>query len=520
MIVKDGWLVMNPKDPIALRSVIPHAKHISVKGRELTAVSHDLDVVQVLRNMGVNAPSPVNYGWKYPGRYTPYTHQMDTVDFLTVNRRAFVLNGLGSGKSCSAIWAAEYLMQQGLIQRVLVVAPRSCLHKVWGDELFRTTMHRTVAILQGTRGKRRQLFKSSATWLVINHDGLSTIADLVTKDTSVNLIIVDECSAFRNGTTNKYRTLKSCLRPDTRLWMMSGAPCPNAPTDAWAQARLVKPETVPPYFSAFKRATMDKISMFKWIPSRGSDAMVHKALQPAIRYATQKCIELPPVIYQNRECELTAEQRKLFKEMRKHMQTTHEGGLITAANAAVKLIKLLQICCGVIYDNDGVPRVSLARSRIEALEEIITESERKVIVWVPFKSVLYHLVSEINTRFGRDDYAKGVSGDTTDRQRTDIFTNFQDDYHPLRVLVAHPGTAAHGLTLVSANTSVWYAPFFSAEQYMQANARINRPGQNHKMNVVHLGATALEWGVYNVIKTKNNRQQQILDLYKNEILDI
>jgi len=519
ILVKDGWLVFKPEDPIAVQSVLPRAHTINLHGQEMTAIAHRLDVVQVLRNIGINAPSPVNYGWTYPGKYTPYEHQKDTTGFLTIHRRGFVLNEMGTMKTCSAIWAAEYLMEKGLVNRILVVAPRSCLHKVWADEIFGTTMHRNVAVLQGTRAKRRELFASSAEYLIINHDGLGIISDMVVKDKSVNLIIVDECAAFRNGTTEKYKHLKSCLRPDTRLWMMSGSPCPNAPTDAWAQARLVRPDNVPPYFTSFKRATMDKVSTFKWVPRSDSDQIVHDALQPAVRYAKKDCTNLPPVTYQNRECDLTAEQVKLFKAMQKHLHTEHEGGTITAANAAVKMIKLLQICCGVVYDNDGVARVSAATPRLQALYEIIEECERKVILWVPFKSVLYHLVANLQHKY-YPEFAIGVSGDTTDNQRREIFSAFQDDRNPLRVLVAHPKTAAHGLTLVAANTSIWYSPFFSAELYMQANERINRPGQRHEMSVIHLGATALEWGVYNVVKTKNGRQNKILELYKNEIIDI
>jgi SNF2 family DNA or RNA helicase len=379
-------------------------------------------------------------------------------------------------------------------------------------------MNRSVAVLQGTRQKRRDLYNSTATYLVINHDGLSTISDLVAADKHIGLVIVDECAAFRNGTTDRYKILKSCLRPDMRLWMMSGSPCPNAPTDAWAQARLVRPENVPPYFTVFKRATMDQVNMYKWVPRHDSDHLVHKALQPAIRYAKKDCVDLPDITYQDRECDLTPQQIKLFKEMRRDFQTTHEGGVITAANAAVKMVKLLQICCGVVYDNDRIPRVSIAASRLEALEEIISECSQKVIVWVPFKSVLYHLVEQINTRFYKGA-AAGVSGETTDNQRTEIFTAFQEHRNPMKVLIAHPGTAAHGLNLTTASVSIWYAPFFSAEQYMQANERINRPGQKNEMSVIHLGATALEWGVYDLIKTKNNRQNKILELYNTEVLD-
>jgi SNF2 family DNA or RNA helicase len=520
LLVRKGHLVFSPADPIAFRDVLPQARRLEVQGKEYVALKHDLEAVQVLRNMGINAPSPVNYGWEYPGRYVPYQHQRETVDFLTIYRRGFVLNEMGTAKTCSAIWAAEYLMQQGLVRRVLVVAPRSCLKSVWADEIFQTTMKRPVAILQGSRERRRKLFESEATYLIINHDALGTIADLVRKDRSVDLVIIDESAVFRNGQTGKYAQLKRCLRPETRLWMMSGAPCPNAPTDAWAQARLVRPETVPPYFTSFKRETMDKISMYKWVPRHDSDVKVHDALQPAIRFAKKDCLDLPPITYQNRECELTPEQKRLFKEMRNDLHTRAEGHTITAVNAAAKLTKLLQICAGVVYDNTGAERIIEASPRLEALLEIIEQNDRKVIVWAPYVSVLNHLTNAINKRFGSDNYARSVRGSVSDNVRHEIFTSFSDENSPTRVLVAHPKTAAHGLTLVSANTCIWYAPFFSPELYRQANERINRPGQKHPMTVLHMGGTALEWGYFEAVRMKNGRETKILDMYKNLIIDM
>lgn len=513
VLLQNGWIVLKNQDPLIIHSVIPHAQLIKVRGEEMIAVKHHIDTVQILRNIGIPAPSPINYGWKYPGRFTPFEHQRETAAFLTVHRKAFVLSEMGVGKTCSAIWAAEYLMQAGIIKRVLIIAPKSCLNKVWGYEIFGTTSYRTAVVLTGSREKRRALYKTSAPYVIINYDAIGTIADLVKADKTIDLVIVDEASKFRNGMTHRYKTLKTMLRPETRLWLVTGTPCSNAPTDAWALARLVKPELVPPFFNAFKRKTMNQLNQFKWIARHDAHDTVFAALQPAIRYRKKDLpdADLNSLTYQNRECELSSEQKRVFDVMRKQLTVEHDGGRITAVNAAVKLLKLLQILCGVVYDDTGVARFLDDSPRIEALQEIIEECERKVIVWVPFKSVLYHLVKTLN-KDGK--IAEGVCGDTTQSERDRIFSAFQDDNNPLKVLVAHPGTAAHGLTLTAANTIVWYGPFFSAELYQQACARIDRPGQKYDMTIIHLGATPLEWGAYAVVRDKTNRQDKILDLYK------
>jgi len=529
-----GQLVFEADDPIAVRSVLPHAKMLDYKGRPHVAVKHDLDAVTILRNIGIEAPSPVNHGWAYPGRYKPWEHQRATVEFLTVNRRAFVLNGLGSGKSSSALWAAEYLKVNGLVDRVLIVCPKSCTHKVWEDEIFNTLMHRSAVVVEGSRERKLDMAASTSDYLIVNHDGLATIAAVVAKDPRITLIIYDESAVLRNGQTRRYRTLKAVLKPTTRLWLMTATPCPGAPTDAWAPARLVRPETVPPYFNAFKRQTMIQVSTFKWIPKPEAAQLAYAALQPAIRFRTEDCIDLPPVTYQRRSCDLSPMQHKMMEEMRKHWVSDKDGATITAANAAVKMVKLLQMASGACYDDTGETQLVDAPARLEAVKEIIEEADRKVIIWCPFKHAMNMLKRELSvwrqkqmSNPGKDmadmmlgrssQYVEMINGDTSAGERARIITAFQQDDQDPKVLIAHPATAAHGLTLVSANVAIWYGPTFSAELTEQANARINRPGQKHHMTIIQLGGHPIEWAAYDVATAKSDRQNKVLDMYRKLI---
>lgn len=530
-----GMLVFDANDPIAVRSVLPHAKMLDYKGRPHVAVKHDLDAVTILRNIGIEAPSPVNHGWAYPGRYKPWEHQRATVEFLTVNRRAFVLSGVGAGKSASALWAAEYLKISGMIDRVVIVCPKSCTHKVWEDEIFNTLMHRTAVVVEGSRERKLDMAAADSDFLIVNHDGLATISHVVAKDTRISLIIYDESAVLANGQTRRYKTLKAILKPTTRLWLMTATPCSNAPTDAWAPARLVRPETVPPYFNAFKRQTMIQVSAFKWIPKPEAAQLAFAAMQPAIRFRTEDCIDLPPVTYQRRACELSPMQHKMMEDMRKHWVAEKDGATITAANAAVKLIKLLQICGAAVYSDDGETQLVDAPSRIATVKEIIEEADRKVIIWCPFKHSMNMLKRELalwhqkqmanpakdlaDMMLGRSStYVELINGDTSASERQRIITAFQQDDQDPKVLIAHPATAAHGLTLVSANIAIWYGPTFSSQLTDQANGRINRPGQKHHMTIIQLGGHPIEWAAYDVATAKSDRQNKVLDMYR-KVLD-
>ena len=122
-------------------AAIPSARSKVVGGRQLVVLPHRLDEIRVLNNIGVRAPSPILYYYDWPGRYTPFTHQRQTAAFLTLHRRALVLNDIGTGKSLSALWAADYLMRIGCVHKVLILSPLSTLERVWGDAIFSNFLH-------------------------------------------------------------------------------------------------------------------------------------------------------------------------------------------------------------------------------------------------------------------------------------------------------------------------------------------------------------------------------------------
>ena len=130
---------------------------------------------------------------------------------------------------------------------------------------------------------------------------------------------------------------------------MTGTPTPNAPTDAWAQCKMLVPEKVPPYFNRFKMQVMRQLSQFTWIPKPGATEVVKEIMQPSVRFTRDECIDLPPIMYETRLVDLTKEQAKAYKEMMIKLQTQADDGDITAVNEAVKMGKLIQIACGVVY---------------------------------------------------------------------------------------------------------------------------------------------------------------------------
>jgi hypothetical protein len=146
---------------------------------------------------------------------------------------------------------------------------------------------------------------------IVNHEGLDIIDEHLTGRSDIDLVIVDECAEYRNSSTTKYEVLANAIGK-RRLWMVTGTPCPKAPTDAWAQARLVNKNRVPLYASQWKKETMLQVSTHRWIPRAGSYERAYEVLQPAIRFRKKDCLDLPPLLWEKPQVELSKAQLKAY----------------------------------------------------------------------------------------------------------------------------------------------------------------------------------------------------------------
>ncbi|MAO24705.1 MAG: hypothetical protein CMJ25_28490, partial [Phycisphaerae bacterium] len=215
-----------------------------------------------------------------------------------------------------------------------------------------------------------------------------------------------------------------------------------------------------------------------------------------------------------REIELTRQQKKYYKELQDKMVMHAAGEEITAPNAAVVMNKLLQISCGAVYTDGGDSLEFDIKHRYKVLREVIDESSKKVLVFVPFKHVIDVLTDKLR---GEGISTEIIRGDVPAAKRTDIFKRFQENDDP-KVLVIQPQSAAHGVTLTAANTDVWWGPTSSLETYAQANARVHRSGQDQKCTVVQLQGSGVEKRVYSLLDNRIDVHTKMIDLY-NEMID-
>jgi SNF2 family DNA or RNA helicase len=508
--INDKALLLKLRNPNRILQTIPKSK---ATGPHEVAVSWGVDEVHTLRSMGVKAPSPITKRYTWSGRFKPMDHQKTTAEFLTLNRKAFCFNEQGTGKTASAIWAADFLMQQRKVRRALVICPLSIMDAAWRADLFDVAMHRTVDVAHGSADKRKKIINGGAEFIIINFDGVEIVEEEI-RNGGFDLIIVDEATAYKNAQSKRWKCLNRLVTEDTWLWMMTGTPAAQSPLDAYGIAKLVNPTGVPRFFGSFRDQVMRKITQFKWIPKESATNTVYNALQPAIRFTKDECLDLPDMTYVKREVEMTRQQKKYYELLKNRLVMEAAGEEVTAANAAIAMNKLLQISAGAVYTDDGDTLEFDIKNRYNVLKEVIDESSQKVLVFVPFK----HTIDILTEKLRKDGLtAEVIRGDVSASKRTEIFKRFQEQPNP-KILVIQPQSAAHGVTLTAANTVVWWGPTSSLETYAQANARVHRSGQRHPCTVIQLQGSAVEKHVYALLNNRINVHSQIIDLYK-QILD-
>jgi SNF2 family DNA or RNA helicase len=511
-------VILRPKDPKKYLTVLPTAREIVYKGENLVAVPHRPDETVVLRNMGLEVPAPMNLYYDYPGKFKPFEAQRETAQFASMNRRCFILNSMGLGKTITTLWAIDYLRSIKAINKVLVICPISVMERTWADEIFRNFPELRANVLYGTRDKRLKLLEQDADIYIINTDGIKIIKDELAMRPDIDLIVIDEVALFRNHAADRWKAAndvcnKQC-KGERRVWGLTGSPIPNSPTDAFGQIRLVTPTNTdcPKYFGRFRDLLMTQLTQFKWVPKPHAVQTVFRIMRPSIRFSLDDVVDLPEQIITQRRVELTKEQKSAYRTMFSRLRSEVESGEIIAVNEAVKASKLMQIACGVAYGKDGECVDLPCDSRLEVADEVVNESEGKVIIFVPFSGALEKLRGYLESK---GHTVAVVDGATPKTERDNIFHLFQTTDTP-QVIIANPGTMSHGLTLTAATTIIWYGPTYSNEIYQQACARVRRPGQKRTTVIVQLVSTALEEKIYERLNSKQQLQGLLLDLIKND----
>lgn len=453
-----------------------------------------------------------DYAWpmKNP-EHKPFLHQKETSKFLICNKRAFVFNDLGTGKTLAALWAADFLICNDKVKKILIVSPLSTMQSVWAREIFTNMPHRKYKIAHGSKEERTRIIRGDADFTIINHDGVTIMEDELCRQ-NWDIIIIDELTAFKKHTTKRSKAMQAICNRAKAVWGMSGAPTPNGPTEAFGQAKVVNPTNphLPRYFKQFQYMVEQQVGPYQWIAKPDANRIVSQILQPAIRYKRDDCIDIPDCMYETLIVPFTPEQKKVYEQMKTELLVEYHSGLITASNAAVKMMKLLQIGAGSVKDDNGNSMKLDSTTRDEEVWRIFEETGKsKLVVFCAFTASIHHMVKFFSDRGVK---VGAIHGSVDHKVRGELIRKFQDE--DLQILVIQPQSSAHGITLTAANTIVWHSLIASGEIYVQANGRITRAGQTRKQFIFHIIGSQAEKRILSILQGKGDFSGSVLELFE------
>lgn len=451
------------------------------------------------------------YTWPaYQGR-KPFMHQIPTVKFALDNKRCFILNEMGTGKTLSAIWAADILLTALKIKRVLIVGPLSTMRSVWYNELTYNIPHRKIGIAHGNKQLRLSIINDkSIEFVIINHDGIKNSEDELIAQ-GFDLIIIDELTAFKSHASERSKCMERISKTVKAVWGMTGEITPNSPLEAYYPCKIVNPfnKWLPKYFGQFRDACMFKVNDALWMAKPESPQIVAMCVQPAIRFTREQCLDLPDTTYQMIETELSTEQKEWYTVMKSKALVESDQGKVTAQNAAVMLNKLLQISAGAVKDVNGNIIEIGCQPRLEQLLQIYDETpQKKLVVFATYRATIDMLIRELTARKIK---CAAIHGDVNQNIRSKLIDDFQTG--DLNILVLQPQSTAHGITLTAASTIVWFSLIPSNELTQQGNARIIRAGQTRKTLIIMFASTKAEKHIAKILERKGDISRETLKLF-------
>ncbi len=436
-------------------------------------------------------------------------HQAVNVAAMTIDGGfgLCVFDEQGAGKTVTAIYAYDILVEKDEVDFALVVAPKSMIPE-WPNDIqrFMPDLYR-VAVGTGGRKEKRQAIRSGADILVTNYETISQMEPelraLLRSKGGRSILIVDESFYVKNLDAKRTQALRRLREWCQRAFVLCGTPAPNAPQDLIGQFSIVD-------FGL----TFDGID----IPKDRDEArpIVADAIERANLHArhlkSDVLPDLPPKSFQRVVLPLQPEQQRLYcsalHDYTLELRRTDDSSFARDITSFLaRRSALLQICSNPTGLGDGydeTPAKLLALDEI--LGELISNQREKVIVWSFYRASLEAVLHRYR-EYGAVRYDGAVS-DTADRR--EAVRSFQHDAETM-LMVANPAAAGAGLTLHSARFAVYESLSNQAAHYLQSLDRIHRRGQERAVEyLVLLGSGTIEESAYQRLVEKERAAQELL----------
>jgi SNF2 family DNA or RNA helicase len=462
-----------------------------------------------------------------------FKHQQEAIEFAVRNRgNCALFHDPGLGKTRTGLEIFKNLRQQNPKLRLMVVCPLSLVNAAWGEDIKRFT--------EFSHGYIKEIKGALPDIVIVNYEAfiskkyLPVIEKLIMGNQF--MCVLDESSRLKNHKSVSTKTLLAMAEYFRYRVIASGTPMPNSEAELWGQISFVRPYLLPKSFYAFRntyfhlerngeimttgryvsRDEMREIlsSGWKYVITPESRRRLMNEINPVSHWVKKsEALDLPEKIDQTREVILSPKEAKAYQEMRDLLVTEIEGQEISAQIVLTKLMKLRQATSGFFYGEDGKVVEVDKSSKLKELEEILEElGIQPVIIWVQFHHEINVIQKLLVDKYGKDQVATLYS-ETHDRDvEINRFKNNQ-----ARFLIAHPKSAAHGLTFVNCKTMIFYSMDYSYEAHAQARDRIHRIGQKNNCLYIYMIATGtIDEQLLLVLQKKKGLQDAVYSIVRNK----
>ena len=447
----------------------------------------------------------------------PMTHQGVSLKHAAKTDRVFDTSDPGTGKTGVAVWDFDRRRaRKG--GKLMVFAPRSLLRSAWEADFRKFAPGLKVSC--AFADNRAAAFAVDADVYVVNHDGVKWVAQqkkAFFKD--FEMLVVDESTAFKHHSSQRSRALAKIAKHFKIRRLLTATPNGRSITDVWHQVYLLDDgRRLGPSFFAFRNQVCEpeqrgrNQNAIEWIDKEGAEEAVFGLLQDiVIRHKFEDCVDIPPMHEYAVEFEMSPKMRKAYDTLeRTQILPLLNAGKMNAVNAAIVANKLLQICSGAVYDNDGEAhlvddaRYELALDLVEAR---IRQHPLVFFYWQHQRDALVQSAEKRGLRFAV------IDGGTSDAERHEIMLRYQSGQYD--TVFGHPKSVAHGLTFTTGQSIIWTGPTTDAEWYKQGSRRQYRIGQKDKTeNVMVLAKDTREQRCYDILLGRKARMGALLGLFE------
>ena len=436
----------------------------------------------------------------------------------------------GTGKTRVQIEVLAAKHEANEAKRAIVVAPKTLLTSVWEDQIAEYAPGLTTAAAYA--GEREEAFASGADVCIINTDGVRWLANQPPRFfKDFNHLIIDESADFKHRGSARSKALFNISKHFDYRAAMSGTPNTNSITELWHQAKILDGgQRLGKSFVQFRNAVCvprqvgPAANMLEWADRENAAEVVASLLADiSVRNEFDDCVDIPARSYHTIEYELSPKQRKLFDSMEQTALSQLDSGvIISAINGAALMTKLLQIASGAAYSEQGSGFSPLQVAANKALGYAYIDNGRNELI-ADLVAARPHSIVFFNWLHQRDQLIEEfkrrkirfavIQSGMRNSVRDELVRDYEQGLY--QVLLAHPKSAAHGLTLNTGRAIIWASPTHDLQHFIQGNQRIYRIGQKHKTEVITVIAKdTIESAVHAKLLAKDARQQKTLQLLK------